>query len=116
LVPALDLVPKHKARSVLSASRRLKSRYAGLPKLDLKAKQVELDGLLNELLREAKRRSPKDQSNRDAFLIEVVDTLSEWLTDIWSVVYEYHVEFFTAHTCLLFTAEALDRITSVRGG
>jgi hypothetical protein len=116
LVSILDLAPKRKARSVLSASRRLKSRYVGLPKLDLKAKQVELDGLLNELLRDAKRRSLKDRSNRDALLIEAVDSLAEWLTDIWSVVYEYRVDFSIAHACLLFTAEALNRITDIRGG
>lgn len=53
----------------------------------------------------------KERSNRDELLSEIVHSLVSWLNDIWSVVYEYNAHFFIAHTCLLFTADALSQLS-----
>jgi len=116
LASLLDHVPKGRAVKVLRTSRRLKSKYSRLPTLDLKAKKAELDGLLDELRRDAKRSIFKDSSNREEIIVEAVDSLIDWLSDIWSVAYEYHVNFSLVHSTLLFTSETLERISNARGG
>jgi hypothetical protein len=69
--------------------------------------------LLNELTRDAKMSFIKERSNRDELLAEIIHSLVSWLNDIWSVVYENHVNFLLAHTCLLFVADALVQLAEV---
>jgi hypothetical protein len=91
------------------------SRYSDIPILDLKAKKKEINGLLDELLRDSKRAIVRERSNREELLDEIVDSILKWLNDIWTVVYEYNVRFEEAHACLLFVAEVLNMLNSAPG-
>ncbi|EMD41137.1 hypothetical protein CERSUDRAFT_111704 [Gelatoporia subvermispora B] len=114
LIPLLNSVEKTRARKVLSAAASLQRRHAKMPVLDLRAKKYEINALLDELHRDAKRSFIKDRSHRSELLSETVDSLTDWLSDIWSVVYEHNVEFAHAHKCLMFAASTLEHIGSGR--
>lgn len=116
LVALLDLVPKEKSKKAIAAATRLKHRYAGIPVLDLKAKEREINGILDELKRDHKTSLVKGRSNKDQLLEEAIQSLVDWMNDIWSVVYEHHVNFALAHLCLIFAAEALLELGNTRGG
>ena len=71
-----------------------------MPHLDLKAKQIEIKGLLDLIDREGKRAfagGPSSASSWGAgreFLVgEMLHSLVDWLNDIWSVVFEYKCNF-----------------------
>lgn len=100
----------------MSAATRLQTRYSDVPKLDLKGKKREIDSLLDELARDSKRAFVKERSRRDELLSESVDSLLDWMNDIWSSVYELKVNYGEGHRCLLFSAEVLDKINVTRGG
>ncbi|KDR74299.1 hypothetical protein GALMADRAFT_250097 [Galerina marginata CBS 339.88] len=118
LVGLLDSVPKGKSKEVLSAATRLQKKYKEIPTLDLKAKRKQITALLEELARDAKVSFVKERSNRDELLSEILHSLVSWLNRIWSVVYEYNVNFLVAHSCLVFVADALIRLSesSTLGG
>ncbi|KAF8954252.1 hypothetical protein BDZ97DRAFT_492351 [Flammula alnicola] len=111
LAGLLDLMPKEKSKKVLAAATRLQRKFNDAPKLDLRSKRKEITSLLDELTRDAKISFIKERSNRDELLSEVVHSLVSWLNDIWSIVYEYNVNFLLAHTCLLFVADALAQLS-----
>ncbi|KAJ7735114.1 hypothetical protein DFH07DRAFT_114984 [Mycena maculata] len=115
LAPLLDSVPREKAKKVLKSANILQSRYSDIPVLDLKAKKAEINVLLEELARDSKRAIVRERSNRDELLAEIVDSLVDWLNDIWTVVYDYNVHFEEAHACLLFVAETLNTLSSIPG-
>jgi hypothetical protein len=71
--------------------------------------------LLDELYRDANRAIIRDRSIREELLSEVVESLVDWLSDIWRVVYEYNISYSLAHTCLLFCAEALEKLGNTPG-
>lgn len=110
LIPLLNLVEKGRSKKVLTYAKRLQKRHAGIPVLDLRAKAIEVNALLDELRRDAKRAFVKERSNKGELLNETIDSLTDWLNEIWSVVYEHNVDFMHAHKCLLFVADTLDRI------
>ncbi|KAJ7755163.1 hypothetical protein B0H16DRAFT_1541273 [Mycena metata] len=107
LAPLLDLVPKERAKKVMKSVNSLQTKYQDVPILDLKGKKKEIYGLLDELARDGKQGIIRERSNRDEILAEIVDSMLNWLNDIWLVVYEYNVHFEHAHACLLFTADIL---------
>ncbi|KAJ7031155.1 hypothetical protein C8F04DRAFT_1111744 [Mycena alexandri] len=107
LAPLLDLVPKERAKKVMKSVNSLQSRYKDVPILDLKGKRKEIYGLLDELARDGKQGIIRERSNREEILAEIVDSLLNWLNDIWLAVYDYNVHFEHAHACLLFTADIL---------
>ncbi|KAJ6473211.1 hypothetical protein C8R45DRAFT_874442 [Mycena sanguinolenta] len=113
LAPLLDLVPKDRAKKVIKSVQYLESKYGGIPALDLKGKKKELYGLLDELSRDSKRAIVRERSNREELLVEIVDSMLNWLNDIWTVVYEYNAHFDDAHSCLLFVAEVLNTLKSI---
>ncbi|KAF7354668.1 hypothetical protein MSAN_01380500 [Mycena sanguinolenta] len=113
LAPLLDLVPKDRAKKVIKSVQYLESKYGGIPTLDLKGKKRELYGLLDELSRDSKRAIVRERSNREELLVEIVDSMLNWLNDIWTVVYEYNAHFDDAHSCLLFVAEVLNTLKSI---
>ncbi|KAJ7476955.1 hypothetical protein B0H11DRAFT_2234915 [Mycena galericulata] len=115
LAPLLDHVPKERAKKVMKSANVLQSRYSDIPILDLKAKKREINCLLDELSRDSKRAIVRERSNREELLAEIVDSMVNWLNDIWTVVYEYNVLFEEAHACLLFIAEVLNTIKTVPG-
>ncbi len=100
------------------AATRLQNKYKSAPKLDLQAKKRQVGELLEELARDTKCSIVKERSNRDELLFEIVYGLVSWLKVIWSVVYEYNVQFATAHACLVFVSDALTQLseTSTLGG
>ena len=88
-----------------------------MPHLDLKAKQIEIKGLLDLIERVVKRafvEGPSDGGSRSAVrevvVSEMLDSLVDWLNDIWSVVFEYkcnfEVAFFILSSCLSLTCTA----------
>lgn len=64
-----------------------------MPRLDLKAKRVEIQGMLDELSRDSKRSFVKERTNKDELVEEVIASLIDWLNDIWIVVYEFKVNY-----------------------
>jgi hypothetical protein len=93
----------------------LQSRYGAIPILDLKGKTKEINGLLDELARDSKRAIVRERSQREELLAEIINSMLNWLNDIWTVVYEYNVHFDEAHACLLFIADVLNTLNSVPG-
>ncbi|TFK83254.1 hypothetical protein K466DRAFT_589876 [Polyporus arcularius HHB13444] len=110
LIPLLDQANKGKCKKVLASASKMQRRHAGIPVLDLKAKKREVNTLLDELHRDAKRSFVKERSHRSELLDQTVDSITSWLNDIWRVVYEHNVDFALAHECLLFTMNTLDQI------
>ncbi|KAL1752952.1 hypothetical protein FB107DRAFT_264986 [Schizophyllum commune] len=110
LLSMLDRAPKEQSKKVLSSAARMKTRYAGMPTLDLKGKRREMANVLAELTRDSKRAFVRERSNRDELLEEAVDTIVGWLSDIWRAVYEFKAGFAHAHACLLWCAEMVSEI------
>ncbi|KAJ3909676.1 hypothetical protein F5879DRAFT_11427 [Lentinula edodes] len=103
----LKLLPKEKAKNVVSAATRLQTKYCHIPNLDLKGKKKEIRSLLNDLRRDSKRAFLKEQSNRVEILSEIVESLTSWIADIWKLVYEHKVFFSLAHSALLYVCEVI---------
>jgi hypothetical protein len=116
LVPLLDVVPKDRRKKAIDSATEMQTRYAHMPSLNLKAKKSEICTLLLELSRDSKRSIIKERSRREELISEAVDSLAQWLNDVWKVIYEYRTNFKLAHGCLLFACDALDQIGSVCGG
>jgi len=114
LIPLLNQVHKGRSKKILSHAARLRKRHSSIPVLDLKAKRMEINALLDELHRDAKRSFVKERSNKKGLLSETVYSLTDWLNDIWTTVYEHNVDFVHAHKCLLFVAGTLDHIGNGR--
>jgi hypothetical protein len=87
-----------------------------VPALNLKAKKSELYELQLALDRDAKRGCVQGHSNRDELLREIGRSLTDWLGDIWRVVYEGKTHFGTAHSSLMLCAHVLESLESTRGG
>ncbi|KAJ3934660.1 MAG: hypothetical protein NXY57DRAFT_1047189 [Lentinula lateritia] len=103
----LKLLPKEKAKNVVSAATRLQTKYRHIPNLDLKGKKKEIHSLLNDLRRDSKRAFLKEQSNRVEILSEIIESLTSWIADIWRLVYEHKVFFSLAHSALLYVCEVI---------
>ncbi|KAF8185134.1 hypothetical protein BJ912DRAFT_803004, partial [Pholiota molesta] len=110
LLTLVDFIPKEKTKQILSVANHLKRKYAGAPKLDLRAKRTQITMLLGELTRDAKSSFIKERSNREELLSEIVHSLVGWLNPIWATVYEHRINFLHAHKCLLFVAGALSQL------
>lgn len=102
----------------MTAATQLQKKHKQIPKLDLPVKRRQISDLLVDLGRDAKTSLIKERSNRDELLSEIFHGLVTWLNVIWSVVYEYNVQFYVAHACLVFVAQALVQLseTSTLGG
>ncbi|KAI0059310.1 hypothetical protein BV25DRAFT_1918554 [Artomyces pyxidatus] len=116
LVPLLENAERNKAVNVVKAAKDMQSRYASMPILDIRAKDAEIEGLIAELDRDAKRSFVKERSVRDELLQEIMDTLTSFVNDIWSVVFEYQVNFDLAHRCLLVAADVIAKLAMPTGG
>lgn len=80
------------------------------------AKRTEIKHLLDELQKDTKRAFIKDRTSKGDVLTEIVNSLTDWLNDIWSVVYEHNMGFWTAHKCLLCVASTLETVEQERSG
>ncbi|KAE9399815.1 hypothetical protein BT96DRAFT_1019281 [Gymnopus androsaceus JB14] len=83
------------AKRVVSSATRLQKRYQNTPSIDLKSKKKEIRSLLNALRRDSKLSFLKDKqrSSRAEILSEIIESLTNWIQVIWSVVYEHKVNF-----------------------
>jgi hypothetical protein len=79
------------------------------------AKHKQVDALFELLTRETKLAIFGDKNNRDEVLSEIIVTLTDWLNDIWSTVYEHRLQYRRAHACLLFVAESLKHLDEGAG-
>lgn len=116
LAPLLDVISKDKSNRTLASAARMHKKYAAMPSLNLKAKKLEIASLLDELARDHKRSYVKEKSRKEELLAEVIESVIDWLNDIWRVVYEYGTNFSKAHACLLYAAQAVEQIGNARVG
>lgn len=114
LIPLLNHVDRSQWKKVLAQATDCQARHADIPTLDLRAKRLEVNALLDELHRDSKRSFVKERSIKKELISETVDSLTNWLSDIWRVIYEHNVDFMHAHKCLLFVAGTLDHMISGR--
>ncbi|KIY68721.1 hypothetical protein CYLTODRAFT_373956 [Cylindrobasidium torrendii FP15055 ss-10] len=110
LATFFDAVPHKRAKQVLRKTAAIKRRHERTPTLDYHARKREIHELLAELVRDAKTSSLRDHSNRDVLMTELLHSCSTWITNIWTVAYEHHVQFREAHASLLFIAEAVRKL------
>ena len=114
LFPLLNTLPTRKSKRILRrATRRLK-KYQDMPTLDLQSKKTEVNGLLDELSKDIRTSVPPSCVVKDELLKEAVESVAEWLNDIWVVAYEYGAEYMKAHSCLLFSLGILDHVRSMQ--
>ncbi|KAG2126274.1 hypothetical protein DEU56DRAFT_916078 [Suillus clintonianus] len=116
LAPLLNVVSKEKSNRTLASAARMHKKYVNMPSLNLKAKKMEVTSLLDELARDNKRSYVKEQSRKEELLAEVIESVIDWLNDIWRVVYEYGTNFSKAHACLLYASQAVEQIGNARVG
>lgn len=112
MIPLIDSVSEEKSGSVISAAIAFQARFQSIPPLDLKGKKNEVNTLLDGLQKDSKI-SIKDRSDQQELLEELFDSLTSWLNNIWSVVYEHHFGYLDAHRCLLFVADAMFKLDGV---
>lgn len=116
LIPFLDTIPRNDARRVIVKARQIAKRAEGVPQLDLAAKKSEVNGLLDELAKDTKAFTRQDASKYETLLREVVESVSEWLKDLWIITHEFGLDFPRAHSCLLFSMGVLDHVQGMKGG
>ncbi|KAI0689093.1 hypothetical protein BC835DRAFT_276645 [Cytidiella melzeri] len=114
LIPLLKHVPRQRAKKVNAAVTRLHRRHRNIPVLDLKAKKLEVNLLLEELEKDSKRAFVMDKSSKPEILSEILNSCTDWLNDVWSMAYEHNVNYELVHECLLFICDTLTRLASVR--
>ena len=92
----------------------MQRRHTGIPTINIKAKQREVNWLLDELHRSNKRSFIRERSQATELLEQTVESVTCWLNDIWRLVYEHNVDFMLAHRCLIFTVNTLDQVGHTR--
>ena len=116
LVPLLDDLPNSVSTRAINAAKEMQTLFMGIPKLDYNALRTELEQLLNDIERDRKQSQYiKERSAREKLFEETIDSLSTWVNDIWSVIFEYQTNFRLAHQCLLLAAEILGRMFAPHG-
>jgi hypothetical protein len=69
--------------------------------------------MLADLRRDSKRSVLKERLNRDGILDEILESLTEWLSEIWQVMYEHKAYFEQAHACLMYVWDLFDELKSI---
>lgn len=114
MIPLLDEAPESNSKRALEAASRVHARQSRVPALDLRAKHDELNDLLDELQKDAKRGWMISSDVIDEHVDEFVNSVVEWLGDIWAVAYEYHLNFELCHDCLHVASTAVHRLINMR--
>lgn len=109
LAPMLDSAPSAEAARALEKAHEINKHVQEAPKLDLFAKKTEVNGLLDELTKEATMR-PHQTDQYEILLQEAVESITCWLNDVWRMVYEFGLDFSRAHSCLLYSIGIVDHI------
>lgn len=115
LVPLLDRVSKSEAEGILLRARKTTNRYRALPKIDLGMKKVEVNNLLDDLMRLVKSRPETSHEHFDSIMYEAIESVSSWLNDVWTTAYEFGLDFVKMHSCLVFSIGVIDHIQSMKG-
>ncbi|TFK24234.1 hypothetical protein FA15DRAFT_641393 [Coprinopsis marcescibilis] len=115
-LPALlSALPQEELTTAKSSALRLKQIYEAAPRLDLDGARKQIDTLFDSLAKESKLSVFPERSIREQVLEEIIRTLTSWLNDIWTTVYENHGDFKRAHACLLFVAESMEHLDEGSG-
>ncbi|KAI0313572.1 hypothetical protein OF83DRAFT_1086253 [Amylostereum chailletii] len=112
----LDELPQGSQKAILDTAEETRARYVNMPNLDFDRRSQELDSLLSLRDDDAKRTVAKEESIREEITGEIVRHVANWLSDIWSVGYEYKTSFALAHKCLIRTAEVLTLVQLMDSG
>ena len=116
LIPLLNSLPARKSRRILHTARRHIKKLKSTPNLDLQAKTLEVNGLLDELSKDVRSTAAPSYScaSREELLRESVESVADWLGDVWTVAFEFRVDYMKAHSCLLFSLGVLDHVRSMQ--
>ncbi|TFY68478.1 hypothetical protein EVG20_g3536 [Dentipellis fragilis] len=86
-----------------------------MPDLDYDGKTAELAGLWDEYNTAQIRSLTKDTTRRTELLRECIESvLTDWLSDVWSVTYEFQTEFELVHKCLRFAANTVAKVANTK--
>jgi hypothetical protein len=80
----------------------------------LQAKKNEVNGLLDELSKDTRSSTLYTYASRDELLRESMQSIADWLNDVWIVAFEFRVDHMKAHSCLLFSLGVLDHVRSLQ--
>ncbi|XP_006460445.1 hypothetical protein AGABI2DRAFT_203499 [Agaricus bisporus var. bisporus H97] len=110
LAPLLDTTSSKKRDRAIKAVKRSRSRYEGIPGVNLKKKKREMQTLILMLVKDEKIGFTRERSNREEILQEAVLSISGWVSQIWTMVYEYRVNFELAHECLIYALKSVSML------
>jgi hypothetical protein len=110
LAPLLETTSSKKRDRVFKAAKRSQSRYDGVPDVNLRKKRREMQTLMFMLAKDEKTGFTRERSNREEILQEAVLSISGWVSKIWTMVYEYRVNFELAHECLMYALKTLEML------
>ncbi|KAL5530848.1 hypothetical protein ACEPAF_7106 [Sanghuangporus sanghuang] len=115
LIPFLDTIPRKDAKRAIASARRIAKKAHHIPQVDVAAKKKEIEGLLDELSREAKF-TPRSSGNKyDIMFLEIIESVAQWLNELWSLAFEFGLDFPRVHACLLMSMSILDQVQSMKG-
>ncbi|KAL5488473.1 hypothetical protein ACEPAI_6591 [Sanghuangporus weigelae] len=115
LIPFLDTIPRKYARRAVASARSVAKTTHHIPQVDVAAKKKEIESLLDELSREAKI-SPRSSGNKyDMVILEIIESIVQWLNELWSLAFEFGLDFPRVHACLLTSMSTLDEVQSMKG-
>jgi hypothetical protein len=110
LAPLLDTTSSKKRDRVFKAVKRSHSRCDGIPDVNLRKKKREMQTLILMLVKDEKVGFTRERSNREEILQEAVLSISGWVSKIWTMVYEYRVNFELAHECLVYALKSFEML------
>lgn len=87
-----------------------------IPQIDMAAKRKEIQGLFEELQKESRFASRSGGSEFEALLLEAIESVVEWLNDLWSLGVDFGLDFIRVHSALLTSESILDHVRSLKGG
>ncbi|KAL5512179.1 hypothetical protein ACEPAG_3464 [Sanghuangporus baumii] len=115
LIPFLNTIPKKHAKRAIASARRVAKKAHHIPQVDVAAKKREIEGLLDELSRETKIYPRSSETKYDMIILEIIESVVQWLNELWSLAFEFGLDFPRVHTCLLTSMSTLDEVQSMKG-
>lgn len=106
---------KH-ANRVVASARKMAKKAQQIPQIDMAAKRKEIQGLFEELQKESRFASRSSGSEFEALLLEAIESVVEWLNDLWSLGVDFGLDFIRVHSALLTSESILDHVRSLKGG
>ncbi|KAL5508679.1 hypothetical protein ACEPAH_6300 [Sanghuangporus vaninii] len=115
LIPFLDTIPRKDAKRAIASARRIAKKAHHIPQVDVAAKKKEIESLLGELSREAKFIPRSSGDKYDIMFLEIIESVAQWLNELWSLAFEFGLDFPHVHACLLASMSILDQVQSMKG-